>query len=95
MIYHRKLRFLVLVLVAFFMLGSVFAVAGGHKVNINTADMAQLMTLKHVGEKLAQRIIEYREKNPFRTPEEIMQVKGIGSKVYEANKNKIIVIEGN
>ena len=45
-----------------------------------------------VGEKYAQRIVEYREANgPFEKPEDIMKVKGIGSKVWEANKDRIVV----
>jgi competence protein ComEA len=45
-----------------------------------------------VGTKYAQRIVEYREKNgPFKQPEDIMKVKGIGTKIWEANKDKISV----
>jgi competence protein ComEA len=66
-------------------------VASTGKVNINTDDKAQLVTLKHVGDKIADRIIEYRMAHPFKTPEEIMKVKGIGQKVFDANKDRIIV----
>jgi len=42
--------------------------------------------------KYAERIVEYREKvGPFLTPEDIMKVKGIGEKTWEANKDKISV----
>lgn len=61
------------------------------QVNINTATKEELMTLKYVGEKIADRIVEYRELQPFEKPEDIMNVKGIGNKVYEANKDMIIV----
>ncbi len=67
------------------------AVAKVDKVNINTAPKAQLVTLKYVGDALAQRIIEYREKNPFQIIEDLMNVKGIGPKVFEANKDIICV----
>ena len=65
--------------------------ADGHKVNINTASKEQLMTLKGVGGKIADRILEYRTAHPFKQPADIMNVKGIGQKVYENNKERIIV----
>jgi len=50
------------------------------------------MQLKRIGPKYAERIIEYREKNgPFKTPEDIMKVKGIGPKTFELNKDMITV----
>ncbi len=43
-------------------------------VNLNTATAAQIATLPGIGEKAAQRIIEYREKNGgFKKPEEILE----------------------
>ena len=52
-------------------------------VNINTADKETLMTLNGVGEKLAERIIQYREENgPFGRIEDITKVSGIGSGTY-------------
>lgn len=53
-------------------------------VNINTADASQLALLPRVGEKAAQRIIEYRtEHGPFKKATDLMQVKGIGAKTFE------------
>lgn len=53
-------------------------------VNVNTADASQLALLPRVGEKVAQRIIEYRtEHGPFKKTTDLMQVKGIGAKTYE------------
>ena len=53
------------------------------KVNINTASVEQLTTLPGVGPKLAARIVEYRQKSgTFRSPQELMNVKGIGEKNY-------------
>lgn len=66
-------------------------VASKGKVNINTADKKELVTLKHVGEKIAEKIMEYRKDNPFQKPEDIMNVNGIGEKVFEANKDTIVV----
>ena len=71
--------------------GPVLAGPAG-KVNINKASVSELAQLKKVGEKYAIRIVEYRKKNgPFKKPEDIMNVKGIGMKIYEANKNIIVV----
>lgn len=67
------------------------AVADSGKVNINTATKEVLMTLKGVGDKIADRIIEYRTAQPFEVPEDIMKVKGIGEKVFDENKDRIIV----
>jgi competence protein ComEA len=62
------------------------------KLNINTASADELEKLKQVGPNYAVRIIEYREKNgPFEKPEDIMNVKGIGPKTFELNKEQIVV----
>jgi len=62
------------------------------KININTALAEELMNLKGVGVKKAKAIIEFRESNgPFKTPEDLIRVPGIGPKTFEANKNRIIV----
>jgi competence protein ComEA len=53
------------------------------KVNLNTATVEQLATLPGVGPKLAARILEYRQKSgPFRSPQELMNVKGVGEKNF-------------
>lgn len=71
--------------------GSSAQQAGG-KVNINTADLAQLDTLPGIGPAYAQRIIQYREINgPFKTIEDIKQVSGIGDKRFEQLKDLITV----
>ena len=64
----------------------------GHTININKATVQELARLDRVGEKYAKRIIAFREKNgPFQKPEDIMKVKGIGEKIWEVNKNMIVV----
>lgn len=60
-------------------------------VNINTATKNELMQLINIGDKTADRIIEYRTKKKFRRPEEILNVKGIGAATYNKIKNNIIV----
>ena len=62
------------------------------KVNINTANLEELQTLPRIGEKVAQRIIDYRkEHGPFNKIEELMKVQGIGEKVFKQIKDKIEV----
>jgi len=63
-------------------------------VDINTATVEQLTQLKGIGEKTALKVIEYREANgPFKTPEDITSVPGIGQKLLENNKGAIVVGE--
>ena len=64
------------------------------KININTATVQELTQLHKVGDKIAERIIEYRTTvAPFKKPEDIMNVKGIGASIFEMNKDRIIVEE--
>ena len=62
------------------------------KVNINTAGLEELMTLKGVGESRARAIIEYREQQgDFETPEDIMNISGIKEGVFSKIKDQIAV----
>jgi competence protein ComEA len=63
-------------------------------VNINSADASQLALLPRIGEKAAQRIIEYRtEHGPFKKSTDLMQVKGVGTKTFEG-LSAYIAVEG-
>ena len=89
----RKLVVSMLVVVSVVFCFSIFAVSAEPvKVNINTASADELSQLKGVGAKYAAKIVEYREKNgPFKSPQDLMNVQGIGSKTFEANKEMISI----
>ena len=60
------------------------------KVNINTATLEELQTIKGIGKKKAEAILQYRkEHGPFRTKEDLLQVKGIGKKALEAIESQV------
>ncbi len=71
-------------------LGSLAVVAG--PVDINTADAEALATaLNGVGLKKAAQIVKYREQNgAFNSVEELINVKGIGDKILEKNRGRIV-----
>ena len=53
------------------------------KVNINQASAAQIAFLPRIGEKVAVRVLEYRKSHgPFARTEDLMEVKGIGEKLF-------------
>ena len=58
--------------------------------NINTATLEELKTLNGIGDVIAERIIEYRSLNAFKSKEDIMSVDGIGKGIYEKIKDRII-----
>ncbi|MGN1405597.1 MAG: ComEA family DNA-binding protein [Erysipelotrichaceae bacterium] len=60
-------------------------------ININTADKESLITLPGIGDKTADKIIEYRNKTPFHCKEDIIKINGIGEKKYEELKELISV----
>ncbi len=63
-----------------------------NKVSINTANFEQLQTLSGIGESKAKAIIKYREEHGnFSKIEDIMNVTGIGEKVFEQIKDSITV----
>jgi competence protein ComEA len=64
----------------------------GEKVNINTADVKGLMRLSGIGRSVAERIVEYRDAHgPFKKPEELRKVEGVGAGLWERNRERIVV----
>lgn len=65
---------------------------GSGKVNINTADTAQLCTLSGIGASRAADIIAYREANGgFQSIEDIMNVSGIKEATFQKIRDEIAV----
>jgi competence ComEA-like helix-hairpin-helix protein len=82
----------------FLLLASLLATApsraaeGKKAVNINSADAAQLTLLPRVGQSLAQRIVDYRKENgPFKAPEDLMLVGGVGQRMFEMLKPYVAI----
>lgn len=61
------------------------------RVDINTATAAELESLPGVGPAKAQAIVAHREAAPFKTADELIDVKGIGEKLYAQLKDRVTV----
>ena len=70
-----------------------FVVNAEDQVNINTADAATLAaTIQGVGDDKAAEIVSYREKNgPFKSIDDLLNVKGIGEAILNENRDKLTV----
>jgi competence protein ComEA len=68
--------------------------SGGARVNLNSASVDELARLPGIGAAKARAIVEYRSEEPFRKPEDLRKVKGIGDKLYERVKDQITVEPG-
>ena len=63
-------------------------------ININTASAEQLTALNGIGEAKAAAIVEYRKANgPFKSVDQLVDVKGIGLKLVEKNRD-VITVDG-
>lgn len=80
-----------LLLAAMILVFGGIAIAG--PVDVNTADAETISAeLQGVGITKAIAIVEYRQANgPFKTADELAQVKGIGERTVEINRKNILV----
>ena len=63
---------------------------GSGKININSADVAELTGLSGIGEAKAKAIIQYRNENGnFTNIEDIKKVSGIGDALFKKISNEI------
>ncbi|OQK17122.1 hypothetical protein AU255_04265 [Methyloprofundus sedimenti] len=76
-----------LLIVLMFLSFSVFA----EPIDINKASAKEIATsLNGIGDKKAEEIVDYREKHgDFKSIDELSNVKGIGVKTIEKNRNNI------
>jgi len=61
------------------------------RVNINSASADDLASLPGIGPAKAKAIIDHRSEQPFRSPDDLRKVKGIGDKLYDRVKDQITV----
>ncbi|MDE2437721.1 MAG: helix-hairpin-helix domain-containing protein [Sphingomonadales bacterium] len=74
----------------------LFSLAAMAAVNINTATKEELDALKGIGPVKAQAIVDYRkEHGPFKSVDELKNVKGIGDKTLESLKSDVTVSGAN
>ena len=83
-------------IITFFLLFSLLGIGLGSalcadQININTATEQQLATLPGIGPALATRVMTFRKDHPFTKVDDLMQVKGIGQKVFDKIKALITV----
>lgn len=60
-------------------------------VDLNTASVADLAALPGIGESKAKAIVAWREATPFRSVDELRDVKGIGDKMLEKLRPRLTV----
>jgi competence protein ComEA len=65
---------------------------GGELIRINTATAAELEELPGIGPVLARNIVEHRQAHgPFATPEDLLNVSGIGPSTLESIRDLILI----
>ncbi len=73
--------------------GAAFA---AYKVNVNTANIEQLQSVKGFGVKTAEAIVAYREANgAFKSVADLVNVKGIGAKKVDNLAGQLSISESD
>lgn len=57
-------------------------------INLQTATKEELMSIKGIGDKKANQVIEYRKTNKINTPEDLTNIKGFGNSIVSNVKNE-------
>jgi competence protein ComEA len=66
------------------------------KVDINSADVKELMSLRGVGEARAKAIVTYRQTyGPFQSLDDLKKVPSIGDKIIQDNRSNIAFGKGS
>lgn len=79
---------LLIALFAFFAFSGIATAA----INLNTASKEELESVKGIGPKKAEAILEYRKKNgPFKTVDDLNQVSGFGDKSVANMRTELTV----
>jgi competence protein ComEA len=66
------------------------ALPPGERIDLNRATVAELMRLPGIGQKKAQAIVAHRQRQPFRRPEEVVGVKGLGAAWFQKVKGNLV-----
>lgn len=82
----KKFLLVLMSIIAFSLSASVWAA-----VDLNKATQAELESVKGIGPKKAQAIIEYRSKTPFKSVDDLDNVKGFGKKSVDKIRGEISV----
>ena len=88
----RKVYFVVILVALVSFVGGLAGAEDNAKLNINTATVEELTSLKGIGEKKAESIVAHRNQvGSFATIEDLKSVKGVGDKIFDKIKDMITV----